>query len=872
MSKQTGRNYKNFLEGLTRKHPPLVKALFCMLNQIYKQADYGVVESRYDRVLFCLLEILTLLQLSSVLCLPNHNIPNWNNYSVLWQNLSYMRADILCLYLNSMETGLTIVNSLYITMFFLALTLYIQNLFWKQSKQSICYILIKLLLIEKLFNLPLLLYLMVSLKWAWFNSQPKDYPKNLNFTMQGHMIFLSFFSIVLSFIIAYSHIKFNYECRHSHALSSIKSKVSSTLAFYSVLINRYSLIIYLIIPPSDYIFFLSLIGFPHLGISIFYLYYLPYYNFLSNFIKTFAHSFTVFTCAALFISHNLGSGSFTILSIFVIYPCAAVIWWSIFSHKNKNLKDILEKHIQEISNEWEFEICIRDRLIKANKDHEEETLKIFDQFSSNKFCKKSRRVKMWKADFLFYVCNKERASLLCMNLDNTLGRDIESDFQEFVLLKDIKRAVNEKCEEYKLVNKLRKYENIKQNDREICEKMIRFWQKLVSKPKSYSELDKYSMKIKKDIDWIVDNYFKLTNKYQDSVLLLALYSTFILAFFNDTEKAIALNTRRENLIKQVELKESKLSFCLHEENALLMISATSDVGAVVYSSPQFSSAFGWSQNTINDKFLGHFFPESFVFLTKNRLIEFKKTCLKTSEYINDSLVMMNSKGYLKEVTCSITLLAYVQTVFLVICKPFELDREVALVNKIGVVEECSEGLRILLGDLVEPKGLNVENFISLPFKNLKNETRITIHSPRLVVSYSKIKICNESIRLIHFYKNKQAFRGVHLELSEKIANSHHRVSFRIDEGPIYKMIKEPETASLSLSKTEGHLIKQQRRISEISLMSRSEEPFQEFSVSEISEEYRKLNIGLQKIAHFSRQASRSLIIFKAILIFSVFYM
>ncbi|OMJ93189.1 hypothetical protein SteCoe_3882 [Stentor coeruleus] len=840
-----------------------------MMNQIYKQVEYGAIESKYEKALFCLLEILTLLQLSSILCLPNHNILNWNDYSVLWRILSYMRTDILSLYLISMETGLKIVNFLYITMFFLALALYIQNLFWKQGKQSICYILTKLLIVEKLFNLPLLLYLMASLKWVWFNTQPEDYPKSLNFTLQKYTIVFSYFSVILSFIIAYSHIKFGYESRHSHAFSSIKSKVSSFLTLYSVLIYRYSLMIYLIIPPSDYIFFLSLIGFPHLVISILYLYYLPYYNFVSNFIKTFAHTFTACICSALFISYNLENGLFTILAIFVIYPCSTLIWWSIFSHKIQSIKDILEKHIQDISNEWEFEICIRDRLIKANKDHEEKTLKIFEQFFNNKYYKKTRRVRMWKADFLFYVCNKERASLLCINLGNTLERDIETDYQEFILLMDIKKAVNEKCEEYKLVNKLRKYENIKQVDKDICEKIIRFWRKLILKPNTYSELDQYSMKIKNDIDWLTDNYFKLTNKYQDSILLLALYSSFIQSFFNDTEKAMVLNTRRENLIKQIELKENKLSFCLHEENALLMFSASPDVGAIVYSSPQFSSAFGWSQKTINDKFIGQFFPESFKFLAKDQMIEFKKNCIKTSEYINDSLVMLNSKGYLIEVTCSITLLAYVQTVFLVICKPFELDREIALVNKIGVIEECSEGLRVLLGDLVEPKGLGIENFICLPFKNLKKETKITIQSSRLIVSYNKIKICRESIRLVHFYKNKQVFKGVNSELSVKISNSHHRVSFCIDENPLFKIPKEPETASLSLSKTEGQLLKQQRRISEISLMSKSEEPLQEFSLSEISEEYKKMNIGLQKIAYFSRQASRSLVIFKAILIFSM---
>lgn len=756
------------------------KSLFSIFRLIYKCPKIDLAEKHYKKYFFYFSRLVIALQYTSLVWESNVSITDWKDFNYVWKAIQYCRLDVIFTEIYLTQVYLVLVYSFYSITFILTAVIVSSKLFRNYKMPKSTYFLGKLLTWAELLDTAFVAFLMLVFKYSWTHTEAVEYTVDVSIDYSTLGIFMSLGCLGVAFTIEIFSALFDYDCRHIQALASIKNKANSIPDLYCAVTLFLSVGLYAFVSSYNFVVYRVLLAVLHGVIALFFFYYLPYYNFYANFATSLPHAFVFSSCCIMLAGYSIDDAFFCVLGLIFLSPLTACIWYFTLKYRVSKIKFYKIRTAKSI---WEFELAIREKLLNYNEDESEMILKKF-----NKFRLRDRKRKIsvvWEVSFYFFNCRKERVALIKLNQET--ASSIEEDYQTYLIAKDMKKVAFKNFEEYKLICKLKKIEKVKKIDKKVCIEAYNFYKYLLSLNTPLKLLENSAIRLEKKIKKLEKKYSNLFSKYQDSFILIDLYSSF-LEFYGETEKSIIISSKREVIENLIRIKQSSN---LIEQNPLMLVSATDfDLGKIKYCNKELSSILQLTQANINERIFTDFFPSSIKILSLESLKNFKSNLLSSTVYIEDNLFILNSKGFLIEFFITIILVGFYKKLFLFSIKKLIIEREACLIHKKKILY-YSEKLENLLG-IKDFRGYRVENLLNVDLKEFKTKekVKICINMNTLLLSYKKIKINDETLKILHIYKSKEDYKRTVSILALRRSNVLRQTTFREDEEFFFNERKE----------------------------------------------------------------------------------
>lgn len=268
-----------------------------------------------------------------------------------------------------------------------------------------------------------------------------------------------------------------------------------------------------------------------------------------------------------------------------------------------------------------------------------------------------------------------------------------------------------------------------------------------------------------NINELETKYSNLFSKYQDSFLLIDLYSSFVDLFYADTEKSLIISSKKQ-----------RVESLIKNKYPLMLVSARdADFGKINYYNQNLIDLFECDQDSIRKEVFTEFFPPTNKILSLKSLKNFKKKLLSSTVYIENNFFILNSKNFIVEVSITITLIGFYREIFLFSIKKIDMEREACIICK-GKITYYTEGLE----DIIERKrfwGVSIENLLEVRYADLKVKKNIKIKSNQILVVYNKITLNNEDIKILYFYRIKEVYKQTLSIISCASSNIEKKVNF-----------------------------------------------------------------------------------------------
>ena len=805
-------------ENVTRSYSVCKKCFFSIMSDLFNQPSDGKPQSRLEKCGFYGLQILIGFNLAGILWSHNANIGNWQDFRILWLVFEFSRIDMICSEIYQPEVCIFGTYAFYFLISSILILIFVSRVLFKASLRPVVYILSKLIILSSVVNFMLFLLLALTLKYSWTHAIPTEYER-INTTLDQSTlgVVLSICGMIIVVGLGCWTTVFDYDCRHSHASSSLKAKAYSKIELNSLFCNYFSILLYTFVGPLNFVTYLVAMMIMHTAMALMYCYYLPYYSFDANYIKSSCNVFAVVSSFLMIIAHLIDNAMIGIYGLCTVLPLTLVIWRSGMLYREANIKLIL---IEIIKDTWEFELIMRKELLNCKEDKVNETLDRFYGFYSQNSCLKYKHVILWEVCYLYYSCKYERVAFFQLSRKADIEDSLEEQYQEYIIRKAISDKIYERYEEYRFTTKIYKFEKAKRLDKEACLLAFKYWASIVSTKSTLKSLEDDGRVLKSCLDSLNTKYSSLIQQFPDSIILLDLYSSFVISFYNDTEKFQMLTVRKDNILKYESARESKSLSIFTEENPLFLISANNkNIGQITYSNSHLADLLQISvQNLINQPITA-IFPLEFTCFRPENLKLFKTRLRGTTTYLEENIALLTPKGFLVEAAVIMSLFGSINPLFLCICKPIDNKRGVVMIEKDGTILHYNEMFMHLIGLDYDLRGWNIDVVANIDFKSLKHRKnlRVRMNHCRSLAAYFKFKMADTVIRYLHFYESEASYKEHSVNngylAQAKVTN---KVSFQIDdetmhvhcENEIFSTRNEMHSTGDQqmplVSKSEGH--------------------------------------------------------------------
>jgi hypothetical protein len=722
------------------------KTLFLVISILSVPSESRPIESRYRKLIFCFNKLFLSVHYASIIWELNVPISAWDTFSPIWYPIQYSRFDMICAKFNSSLNCTITVYSFYYTTFFLTILLFVLTYYKKKISVRLIYLVRKFLRFGELLGAPLCLILVLVFKYSLVHGTTVEYSENSSMDFSTLGVLMSLGCLIIVLIIKVGASMFDYDCRHPQASILIESKANSNTDLLSISVGLLSIIFYAFI--SNFVLYRALLIVIHAPVAGSFFYYFPYYKFYVNFIQSLPHLFVLASCLIMLVGYTVNSAFFCVLGLFMLNPLFFYLWYFALKYRLSKFKLCKTSKARTV---WQLELCMRNTLINSKLEDLKDISYRFNNFFTEKSFKKRKFLVLWESSYYFFGCKNERLGQAKLFRNCIVKTSLEEDYQRYNIHRSMKKINCEKYEEYKLMQKLISIEKVKKMDKEACFKTYEFCKSLLAPNSSLQKLEEASKDFKKIIKKLKKNYSTLFSKYQDSYLLLDLYSSFVSSFYGDAQKSSAIINKRQAIEVLKKLKSN-----LIEQNPL-MIMATKDFdfGKIKYSNKELADLLQTSQAKINDRLVTDFFPVSIKILSLASLKKFKLNPPLTTIYMyQNDLFILNSKGFLVEVSLTIILLGFYQKLFLFYMEKLDIEREACLVYKKKILNH-TEGLYDILG-IKDISGCNIETVLNIDLKEFKIKDHIETYknSKNILLTYKK---ADENVKVLHFYLTKNLY-------------------------------------------------------------------------------------------------------------------
>jgi hypothetical protein len=511
------KNQSEYLLELKDNIQVWEKKLFSVLSTIYVLPKLGSTESTYRKTMFYAYEFLVATQYASMIWTLNTSISNWSEFNILWYPIYYTRFDGICAQLKVTEAWIILVWTLCSTLFLTVSSVIILSWLNKKLPSKLMYLVKKILSTTEFMSTNFFIVLVLVLKYSWTALEGSQ---NVDMDYSTFGIVMSLGCLIVIVILRITGLAFDYDCRHVQASASFKTKSNSSFDLLSTSIEFTSIFLYAF--DSDFVFYRGLLMALHAIGAVCFCYYLPYYNFYANFSKSLPHVFVFLSGLITIVGYRIDSALFCVLGFIILNPLGIYIWYCTFNYR---ISKIRFDKLHKVNSLWEFELSMRDRLVKYDQDQVGENLEQFNKAFNRKKFQKIKIFVIWEASYYFFQCKNERLGLIKLSSNSKVKSSIEEDYQTYFITKDMKKVAFEYFEEYKIIYKLQKIEKVKKIDKETCLEACNFSSHILSHNPRLRSLETSSINFKQAIQKLEKKYSDLFSKYPDSSTLIDLYSS-----------------------------------------------------------------------------------------------------------------------------------------------------------------------------------------------------------------------------------------------------------------------------------------------------------------------------------------------------------
>ena len=742
-------------ETVKKQYSTWRKCLYSAMSQLYTQPALNVHETMLGKIIFFGLNTLILWNTAAIIWTHNISISQWQDYRVLWSIFEFSRIDVICTELYSPTPCIIGAHSLLYTIFTLITIVYLSKMFFKANFKFIVYVLSIFLKLVEALDMPLFVLLSLALKYSWTHAAPSEYHQtSISMDLSTLGVLLSILSMCILTGVGYCRITFDYNCRHSHAHSSIRGKAYSRIELNSLLCNYCSIILYAFVSQTSFVAYrLAMIGI-HGTIAMMYYRHLPYFNFYANFARSSCNIFACVSCSLMLIGYAVDNAVFCVYGLCLILPLTLIIWHSLMNDSAKRGSKNKIKLVEDI---WEFELIIREEMINYTEDTASETIKKFQKFGLKNSCKKGKQLLLWEVAHKYYACKHEQVAFVILSTDVKVENSLEEDYQEYIIRKDISHQIYKKYGEYKFIRQINQCQVIKNKDKKACILLLEYYLKITKGKSSLDSLESEGGNLKLHLEKVKKLYSSLISEFPNSILILDLYASFILSVYNNTQEYSDLNARKKAISEIRNNAQANQNSILFEENPFFLISASDlNIGQVIFSNPSILSLLQYPTGTITNKNISHYFPKAYKFFKPKALRQFKISLSDSTTYIEESMTILDANGLLVEVSVTMILLGSINPLFLCICIPIITMRAIALISNKGLIQHHSENLMKMLEIEDVITGRNINSLIPMvDFQELKKKENLllNIEDKSISIIYMKRKINSVLIRYLYAYSS-----------------------------------------------------------------------------------------------------------------------
>ncbi|CAG9323970.1 unnamed protein product [Blepharisma stoltei] len=656
------------------------------------------------------------LQMVSLLWIPNLLISDWEANMTMWVAIGYVKIDNTCSAFD-IEDKCLYISMAYDFIVILGIFACFLAIYFSKSLPKIIISLLNRLiwLWLNFLCIPSLEIFTLFLKYSSQQKNVTEYKKNedsAKYEISSPIQTLSIIAILICFLTILLYSILSSEIRHCAAKSTVNAKAHSKIEIHTAIFT-FSFPVFYSIFADNYILHLQILA---LIISVFLIAetisFFPYFSEYCS-IVVIIRFFIVALVSFLFIFGYCLDNSLSISIFAIILLPISIIFIIIYTLKlHKKLSKNIPESIDGIHDQYHLEKSLRYALCSENHKNKDEIIRIFENFFLFKGLHRCKLQIIWIANYcLFTLKNGALAKIKLSKAKSLSEWSLEARYQEYLCNRIITEFDSNESVSYE--NYYHKINQIKHQDRKLCENLSSFWEEVTSKNLSFYNLIRTLNSIDDGIEFLNAEYKQLTTKYHNSRDALIMYFLYMRNILHDYDNSDKINYKLrffDRIFSSITNNTQNLS-CFNSSNGILLISNEDEnFGEILSANSKAMSFFNLSLHDIIGNNIQSFIPEPYktkILDKMNHMVHFSST---TDTYFNDGCFFISKKNYLLETIgkASITSINSVLVTILV----FKINRtqhQAALVSEEGEIYCYSEGFSEIAGNCNNLAGLNIKS-------------------------------------------------------------------------------------------------------------------------------------------------------------------
>ena len=760
----------SFLYGKAAKKPitkffkRLKKVLFGVFYLVSSNKDKTKSNTNAQKTIALVQCFIFTLQLMSLLWYRvDFTMEDWESYRLFWAYLRVVNLDVLVvgLFSGALFMSFSLVLTLTATLGLVVLGVLVHL---KKKIPSVFKFLLQKLLdfICGVAYLPLVTFSSIVFVNS-FRATPEvtEYRTfDLEITEYYGVVMGCNLVLVVTLYILYQTL--SLEMRHCFAKKDINAGCSAKYRVREGLVLVFVSILKILLFQEKPYLYLGILMFLSFYMFAQYLVHLPYYLLFTNYVKASSYLILGIEGFIFFVSFLSQNAFLTVIMTCCVTPLLVIPIKYCFEVMESKIPKPLFSKLHKLRSLEEFELCIRNHMIRSSLEEKKLLLKAFGKCFEKAVFKTEKKLYIWETHLCLLSFKNERLARL--KIWKCIGKNTntEAEFQEFCCRKAFGLKAFDDLDYIQYLLKLTEVSNL---DHSLCFHLVNFWNELISSHPKLCFLRNQSQIISQNMTRIQEISEKLIENHSRHAEIYEIYGSFLNELLFDSEKAIHLLRKGEmiNSYNNSSIKySSKLKFYDNQNGVLLVSGSPSNFGHIIYSNRKASEILESPiENLLNAEF-SNFIPEPYNHNHNSILQNFLTSCEKPKMPIPKNFVLVNNKGYLIEIFISGKILSLegYPIISLMIRDPCA-EREVALVHPDGTISAHSQMFPSKLGYFEDLKGFNIKAIEpALVTEDKYKRVFRKVNGQEIALVYEAVPMGSSEVNLVWLVASKQDLRAL----------------------------------------------------------------------------------------------------------------
>ena len=653
-------------------------------------------------------ELVLIAQNSQFLWYPNLNVKNWEKYYSFWNSINLLSIDVVITafgYINEF----IIFEVIMIGFIFVVTILIFCMKFMNKSLPKVLLVLAKIfcILISEIFFIPTCILFFVIFKYSKTpRSYVDEYPNQLpgskvDFGVYGQILAVCVIGFVI--LLAFVCETCNYDVRHSSE-DLLETRKIHAKADYMIklnyLLNSY---FFTTIQLTNYYTYLSVALFLYSLTTLIFLYYIPFYSPIHNYLKLFSQLTCCSMCFCFWLGYTLNNSGITFLLSISTFPIIIFFSYILINVRLKHISTIQEA---QRKNFHSFELAIRNYLKPGSNN-----AFFFKHMKKNFKISQNKLIWVLQSYYSLYNLNNCTLAITKIAVTDSRGFNIPQNYQVYKCRNIVRVTCENASAGYRILDYFIKFEIAKEKDYEFCKNYIKFFNIFLEKTVSLSSLKDNIQRLVKSIETVKTIFKDLNKKFPDSVEVKHYYGSLLSELLNNNKKGKKLLS--ESMALHSYTHQNKTSE-FSAERGNIVVTMSQHQLKLIYYNQVFLSILKYPLNFSDDLLISMILPKALTDWLKDNFCQYCKTSVSHEILKNSRFYLVDKNGFLIECIANIESISCGEkNYFWILIDPvFVKAREFAILNETGMVLEHSEKFCYLINEKNKKiKGSFIQEFI-----------------------------------------------------------------------------------------------------------------------------------------------------------------